>query len=104
MFITEIEQKQNGGHFHPYQPLYIVYTMRFIDGWYVSIDMREHARLAPLSRQLMKNRRVGVRGENWPQYPQIVKYRTPKIYHESYVAFGQTRQKSKMTPGDILQK
>ena len=47
-------------------------------------------------RQLIKNRRIywvcgknlGVRAENWPEYPQIVICRSLKIVHESYVAFG----------------
>ena len=49
----------------------------------------------------MKNRRIywvwdinlGVGAENCPDYPQIVIYRSPKIFHKSYVGFG---QKSKM--------
>ena len=52
----------------------------------------------------MKNRRIygvwgrnlGVRAENWPEYPQIVIYRSPKISHASYVAFDPKTAKSKM--------
>ena len=52
-------------------------------------------------RQLMKNRRIygvwgrnlGVRAENFPEYPQIVIYRSSKISHESYVAFGKNTAK-----------
>ena len=36
---------------------------------------------------------LGVRAENWPEYPQIVIYRSPKISHESSVAFGQKTAK-----------
>ena len=37
---------------------------------------------------------MGVRAENWPEYPQIVIYRSPKISHESsYVVFGQKTAK-----------
>ena len=54
----------------------------------------------------MKNRRIdwvwginlGVRTEN---YPQIEIYRSPKISHESYVAFDLKRQKLRWPPTDV---
>ena len=49
-------------------------------------------------------RNLGVQGEKWPEYPQMVIYRSPKISHESYVAFGQKRQKAKMAAGRYFEK
>ena len=61
----------------------------------------------------MKNRRIygmwgrnlGVRVENWPEYPQVVIYRSPKIVHESYVTFGKKNCKNpRWPPADIKKK
>ena len=47
---------------------------------------------------------LGVRGENWPEYPQIVIYRSAKISHESYVAFGQKTTKIQNDRKRVLKK
>ena len=52
----------------------------------------------------MWSKNVGVRAENWPEYLQIAIYRSPKIPHESCVAFGQKRQKSKMATSGYFDK
>ena len=47
---------------------------------------------------------LGVRAENWPEYHQIVIYRSPKILHESSVAFDKKRKNPRWPPADILKK
>ena len=120
--ITEIRQKQNGGHFQPWQPMYSqvaeggtlqmgIYNL-FADYWcMICLDCYEQAcqtgtfehfylslKIQNGRRQLMQNRRIswvwgrnlGVIAENWHEYPL---YRSPKILHESYVAFGRKTAK-----------
>ena len=60
----------------------------------------------------MKNRRIylvwgrnlDVRGENRPEYLQIVIHRSPKIFNETYVAFGQKTKKSKIAANGCFEK
>ena len=52
----------------------------------------------------MWGRNVSVRAENRPEYLQIAIYRSPKLFHECYVAFGQKRQKSKMAASKYFEK
>ena len=94
------------------EPFKWVYTNFFADYWcMICLDWYEQACQTGTFEQFWlslkiqngrhQNRRiywvwgrnVGVRAENWPGYPQMVIYRSPKISHESYVALGKKTAK-----------
>ena len=55
----------------------------------------------------VRGRNLGVRAENWPEYPQIVIYlsqKDSKIVHESYVALGRKTAKIQAGRQRILKK